>query len=132
MSVHANIVLLRKVPAGFSVSYGHRFTTRRESLLGVLPLGYGDGLPRVLSGKGRVIVNGVYAPLVGAITMDQTMVDLTDVPDVKVYDEAVVLGSAGALSITADEIAELSGTISYEVATRFGQRLPKVYRQTRE
>jgi alanine racemase len=128
MSVRANIVLLRKVPAGFPVSYGHRFITRRESLIGVLPLGYSDGLPRVLSGKGRVIVNGVYAPLVGTITMDQTMVDLTDVPDVREYDEAIVLGSSGTLSITADEIAGLSGTISYEVTTRFGQRLPKVYR----
>jgi alanine racemase len=128
MSVHANIVLLRKVPAGFPVSYGHRFITRRESLIGVLPLGYGDGLPRVLSGKGRVIVNGVYAPLVGAVTMDQTMVDLTDVPGVKEYDEAVILGSDGTLSITADEIAGLADTISYEVTTRFGQRLPKVYR----
>jgi alanine racemase len=127
MSVRANIVLLRKVPAGFPVSYGHRFCTSRESLIGVLPLGYGDGLPRVLSGRGRVIVNGVYAPLVGTITMDQTMVDLTDVPGVEEYDEAVILGSDGTLSITADEIAELAGTISYETTTRFGQRLPKVY-----
>jgi alanine racemase len=128
MSVHANIVLLRRVPAGFPVSYGHSFITQRESLIGVLPLGYADGLPRVLSGRGRVIVNGVYAPLVGAISMDQTMIDLTDVPDVNVYDEAVILGTAGTLSVTADEIAGLAGTISYEVTTRFGQRLPKVYR----
>jgi alanine racemase len=130
MSVRANIVLIRKVPEGFPVSYGHTFLTRRESLIGVLPLGYSDGLPRVLSGRGRVIVNGVYAPLVGTITMDQTMVDLTDVPGVKEYDEAVIMGSDGTLSVTADEIAELAGTISYETTTRFGQRLPKVYKHT--
>ncbi|MDR1496414.1 MAG: alanine racemase [Clostridiales Family XIII bacterium] len=128
MSVRANIVLLRKVPAGFPISYGHTFYTERESLIGVLPLGYSDGLPRVISGRGRVIVNGVYAPLVGTITMDQAMVDLTDVPGVKEYDEAIVVGSDGALSVTADEIAELSGTVNYEVTTRFGQRLPKIYK----
>jgi alanine racemase len=130
MSVHANIVLLRKVPEGFPVSYGRRFHTERESLIGVLPLGYGDGLPRVLSGRGRVIVNGVYAPLVGAVTMDMTMVDLTDAPGVKEYDEVVVMGAEGELSVTADEIARLAGTIGYEVTTRFGQRLPKVYRRS--
>ncbi|MDR2163077.1 MAG: alanine racemase [Clostridiales Family XIII bacterium] len=128
MSVRANIVLVRKVPAGFPVSYGHTFYTERESLIGVIPLGYSDGLPRVISGKGRVIVNGVYAPLVGTISMDQAMVDLTDVPGVKEYDEVIIMGSDGELIITADEIAELSGTISYEVTTRFGQRLPKVYK----
>ncbi|MDR0519388.1 MAG: alanine racemase [Clostridiales Family XIII bacterium] len=127
MSVHANIVLIRKVPAGFPVSYGHTFYTERESLIGVLPLGYGDGLPRVISGKGRVIVNGTYAPLVGTISMDQAMVDLTDVPDVEEYDEAIVMGSDGNLSVTADDIAEWAGTISYEVTCRFGQRLPKIY-----
>jgi alanine racemase len=128
MSVHANVVLIRKVPTGFPVSYGHRFSTKRESLIGVLPLGYSDGLPRIASGKARVIINGVYAPVVGTITMDQTMVDLTDVPGVKEYDEAVILGSEGHLSVTADEIAKLSGTISYEVTTRFSQRLPKVFK----
>jgi len=128
MSVRANIVLIRKVPAGFPIGYGHKFYTKRESLIGVLPLGYGDGLPRIISGKGRIIVNGVYAPLVGTISMDQTMVDLTDVPDVKEYDEVILMGSDGDLSVTADDIAELTGTISYEVTCRFGQRLPKVYK----
>jgi alanine racemase len=128
MSVRANFVLIRSVPAGFPISYGHTFYTERESLIGVLPLGYGDGLPRIISGKGRVIVNGSYAPLIGTITMDMAMIDLTDVPDVKEYDEVVILGSAGDLSIGADEIAQHAGTISYEVLTRFGQRLPKIYK----
>jgi alanine racemase len=126
MSVRASIVLIRKVPAGFPISYGHTFYTERESLIGVLPLGYGDGLPRVLSNRGRVIVKGTYAPIVGRITMDQTMIDLTDVPDVKEYDEAIVMGSDGNLSVTADDIAALADTINYEVTCRFGQRLPKV------
>jgi alanine racemase len=127
MSVRANIVYLKKVPAGFSVSYGKHFTTTRESLIATIPLGYGDGLPRVLSDKGRVIVRGRYAPIVGTICMDQFMIDVTDVPGVTEYDEITIMGEQDGLEITAEEIGALSGTISYEVTCRFGQRLPKVY-----
>jgi alanine racemase len=127
MSVKANIVHLKKVQPGFSVSYGRKFTTQRESLIATLTLGYADGYPRYLSGKGRVIVNGVYAPVAGNICMDQCMVDVTDVPDVKLGDEVVLMGSQGALTILADEIGEKTGTINYEIVCAFGQRLPKVY-----
>jgi alanine racemase len=127
MSVKANIIHLKKVQPGFSVSYGRKFTTGRESLIATLALGYADGYPRYLSGKGRVIVNGVYAPLAGNICMDQCMVDVTDVPDVKLGDEVVIMGSQGGLTILADEIGEKTGTINYEVVCAFGQRLPKVY-----
>jgi len=127
MSVKANIVHLKKVQPGFSVSYGRRFTTGRESLIATLALGYADGYPRYLSGKGRVIVNGVYAPVVGNICMDQCMIDVTDVPDVKLGDEVVLMGSQGGLTILADEIGEKTGTINYEIVCAFGQRLPKVY-----
>ena len=127
MSVKANIVLLKKVGPGFSVSYGRKFTTQRESLIATLALGYADGYPRYLSGKGRVIVNGVYAPVVGNICMDQCMIDVTDVPGVKHGDEVVLMGSQGDLTILADEIGEKTGTINYEIVCAFGQRLPKVY-----
>ncbi|MDF2654000.1 MAG: alanine racemase [Bacillota bacterium] len=127
MSVKANIVHLKEVPTGFSVSYGRKFTTSRESLIATLALGYADGYPRFLSGKGRVIVNGVYAPLAGNICMDQCMVDVTEVPGVKLGDEVVLMGSQGGLTILADEIGEKTGTINYEVVCAFGQRLPKVY-----
>ena len=127
MSVKADIVYLKSVSSGFSVSYGMKYTTRRESLIGTLPLGYADGLPRLLSNNGRVIVNGVYAPIVGSICMDQCMIDVTDVPGVSEYNETVIMGEQGGLGITAEEIAERSGTIPYEVLTRFGQRLPKSY-----
>jgi alanine racemase len=131
MSVKANIVYLKKVPPGFNVSYGRRFTASRESLIATLPLGYADGLPRNLTGKGgRVIINGVFAEIVGSICMDQCMVDVTDVPGIREYDEVVLLGSSGGLEITADEIAEKCGTISYEITCRFGsQRLTRVYIQ---
>jgi alanine racemase len=127
MSIKANIVHLKKVQPGFSVSYGRKFTTQRESLIATLTLGYADGYPRYLSGKGRVIVNGVYAPVVGNICMDQCMVDVTDVPEVKLGDEVVLMGRQGDLEILADEIGEKTGTINYEIVCAFGQRLPKVY-----
>lgn len=128
MTVKADIVYIKKVPANFSVSYGKIFTTERESLLATISVGYADGLPRITSGKERVIVNGVYAPVVGNICMDQCIIDVTDVPDVKVYDEVVLLGTQGDCEISAEEIAINSGTINYEVVTRFGQRLPKIFK----
>jgi alanine racemase len=128
MSVRANIVYLKEVPTGFCVSYGMKWQARRPSLIGTIPLGYADGLPRTLTGNGRVIVNGVYAPIVGTICMDQCMIDVTDVPDVKEYDEVVVMGTQAGLTISAEEIAEKTLTIPYEVLTRFGQRLPKSYK----
>lgn len=127
MSIKANLVYLRHVPAGASVSYGSKFTTQRDSLIAVLPLGYADGLPRAISGKGRILVRGRFAPIVGAICMDQCMADLTDIPEACEYDEAVVMGSQDGAEITAEEIAERSGSINYEVVCRFGQRLPKVF-----
>ena len=127
MSVKANIIHLKKVPPGFSVSYGRKFTTERESLIATLALGYADGYPRYLSGKGRVIANGVYAPVAGNICMDQCMIDVTDVPNVKLGDEVILMGSDGDLSILADEIGDKTGTINYEIVCAFGQRLPKVY-----
>lgn len=128
MSVKSDIVYIKEIPAGASVSYGRKFIAKRDSIIGTLPLGYADGLARVLTGKGRVIVNGQYAPIVGSICMDQCMIDLTDIPGVKEYDEAVIMGRQGDKEITADEIGEKTGTINYEVTCRFGQRLPKVYK----
>lgn len=128
MSVKANIIHLKKVGPGFSVSYGRKFTTERDSLIGTLALGYADGFPRNLSGKGgRVIVNGVYAPIIGNICMDQCMIDVTDVPNVKLGDEVVLIGTQGDKTILADEIADKTGTINYEVTCRFALRLPRVY-----
>ena len=127
MSVKASIVHLKDVPAGFSVSYGRKFTTSRPSKIATIGLGYADGLPRPYSSKANVIVNGVVAPIVGNICMDQCMIDVTDVPNVKKGDEVIVMGSDGKNSITADDIAKATGTINYEITCAFGQRLPKVY-----
>ena len=128
MSVKSDIVYIKKLPPWSGVSYGKKFVTERDSIIGTLPLGYADGLPRMLSGKGRVIVKGEYAPIVGNICMDQCMIDITDIPGVSEYDEVVLMGKQGDKEITAEEIAEKTGTINYEVTCRFGQRLPKVYK----
>ena len=127
MSIKANIVYLKTVPASFSVSYGRRFISSRESKIATIPIGYGDGLPRMTSGKARAIVRGQYVPIAGTICMDICMLDVTDVPDVCEYDEVVLLGEQEGLSITAEEIAANSSTNVYEVTCRFGQRLPRKY-----
>lgn len=127
MSVKANIVYIKTVPPGFTVSYGSHFVTERESVIATLPVGYGDGLPRAMSGKGRILVRGQYAPIVGTICMDMCMADVTDIPGVSEYDEVVLMGEQGGKAISAEEIAENSGTIAYETVCHFGQRLPRRY-----
>ena len=127
MSVKARISLIKKVEAGFSISYGATFTTERESLIGVLPLGYADGLPLSLTNNGHVIIRGAFAPIAGRVCMDAFMVDLTDIPGVSELDEAIVLGADGDREITVDDISKAANSSSYEVLCRFGQRLPKKY-----
>ena len=127
MSVKANIVWLKDVPAGFSVGYGRKYISKKPAKIATLALGYADGYPRPYSPNAKVIVNGVVCPLAGNICMDQCMVDVTAVPDVKVGDEVIVMGSDGVNSITADDIAHATGTINYEITCAFGQRLPKVF-----
>lgn len=127
MSVKANIVHLKDVPAGFSVGYGRKFIAQRPSKIATLALGYADGYPRPYSQHAKVLVKGCEAPVAGNICMDQCMVDVTDVPDVKVGDEVIIMGTDGKNTILADDIAKATGTISYEIVCAFGQRLPKVY-----
>lgn len=127
MSVKANIVHLKDVPENFSVGYGRKFISERPSKIATLALGYADGYPRPYSPVGKVLVNGCVAPIAGNICMDQCMVDVTDVPDVKVGDEVIIIGTDGKNTILADDIAKATGTINYEIVCAFGQRLPKVY-----
>ena len=127
MSVKANIVRLALMPEGTSVSYGRKFIAKRESLIATIPLGYADGFPRPYSQAGRVLVDGVFAPIAGNICMDQCMIDVTDVPGVKVGDEVTIIGGSGENTILADDIGDATGTINYEIVCAFGQRLPKVY-----
>ncbi|MCI2062468.1 MAG: alanine racemase [Eubacteriaceae bacterium] len=127
MQVKANLVKVKDVPSGTSVGYGRKYISRRPSKIATINIGYADGMPRPYSPNAFVIINGVKAPVAGNVCMDQFMVDVTDVPNVKVGDEAIIMGTDGRLSITAEEIAEKTGTINYEVMSCFGLRLPKVY-----
>ncbi|MBQ0017866.1 MAG: alanine racemase [Clostridiales bacterium] len=127
MSVKAEILNLKTVPAGTSVSYGRKFTSNRESKIATIGLGYADGYTRLNSGKIEVLCGGKRCPVVGNICMDQCMVDVTEVEDVKIGDEIVVMGKQGDAEYSADDIAALNGTINYEVTCLFDLRLPKVY-----
>ena len=127
MSVKASIVQLKKVGPDFSVGYGRRFISKRDSLIATIPLGYADGLPRPYSAFAEVLIRGVRAPLAGSICMDQSMIDVTDVPGVQPGDEVILMGSDGTHTILADDIGQATGTINYEIVCAFGQRLPKVY-----
>ena len=127
MSIKANIMHLKEVPAGFSVSYGRKFITDRPSKIATITLGYADGYPRPYSPYAKVLINGVVAPIAGNICMDQCMIDVTDVPDVKLGDEVIIIGSDGKNSITVDDIAKATNTIKYEIMCALGQRLPKKF-----
>ncbi len=127
MSVKATIVHLKDVPENFSVGYGRKYISTKPARIATLALGYADGYPRPYSPNAKVIVNGVVCPVAGNICMDQCMVDVSAVPNVKVGDEVIVMGSDGVNSVTADDIAKATGTISYEICCAFGQRLPKIY-----
>lgn len=127
MSVKANIVHVKDVPENFSVGYGRKYISDKPSRIATIALGYADGYPRPYSAQAKVIVNGVVCPIAGNICMDQCMIDVSRVPDVKVGDEVIIMGSDGVNTILADDIADATGTINYEICCAFGQRLPKVY-----
>ena len=126
LSLHTRIVLLKDVEAGTPLGYGSAFVTARRSRIATLPIGYHDGYRRALSNRGRVLVRGRFAPVVGRVSMDWTLVDVTDIPEARVGDEVVVIGQADGQRITAEELAELCGTISYEITCGIGARVPRV------
>jgi alanine racemase len=130
MSLRTRIALLKTVAAGEKLGYGGTFTVRRDSVIATLPVGYDDGYRRAFSNQGRVIVRGQFAPVVGRVSMDLTLIDVTEVSDVSLDDEVTILGQAGDLSITAEDLAETIGTISYEITCGISSRVPRVYRET--
>lgn len=117
-------IRIQRIDVGDTVGYGRTFTAQRESLIMTLPIGYGDGYPRVLGNRASVLVLGRRAPLVGRVCMDMVMADITDIPDVTEEDEVVLMGRQGDERITPDELAELAGTIPYEIMLAFGARVP--------
>ena len=121
------ITFLKEVSAGVGLSYGHSFRTARPSLVATIPVGYGDGLSRSLSNHFEVLAGGTRCPQVGTITMDQSLVDVTQLRGrVAVGDEIVVIGRQGDESVTADELAAVLGTINYEIVTGISRRVPRI------
>lgn len=127
MTLKARISHLKTVPKGTGISYGQIFVTERESKIATLPIGYADGFTRLLTEKAEVYVNGKRAKIVGKICMDQCMIDITDIEDVKIGDEVVLFGYGKEGYPHIDEVAEKLGTINYEIACMVGRRVPRVY-----
>jgi alanine racemase len=129
LSFKTRVVLVRTLQAGRSVSYGRTFTTSRETKVATIGAGYGDGYPRHLSNVGaEVLIQGRRCPVLGRVTMDQTMVDISGVSGANVGDEVVLIGRQGSEEILASELAQKSGTIAWEIFTGITKRVVRVYR----
>ncbi|HET6893120.1 MAG TPA: alanine racemase, partial [Pyrinomonadaceae bacterium] len=127
MSLRSRIMLLKWVPAGETIGYGCTFEASRKTLVAAVPVGYEDGYMRGLSNRARVIVRGSYAPVVGRVSMDLTIVDVTNVPGVELGDTVTLFGVDGELAIPAEDLAKVAGVFSYEVTCGIGSRVPRVY-----
>ncbi len=126
MSIKSHVAYVKKVGAGFTVSYGSTYVTDKETEIATIPVGYGDGYPRTLSNKGMVLIGGHFAKIIGRVCMDQFMVDVTGL-GVSRGDEVILMGSDGENSITAEEIGDLSGRFNYELVCDINKRVPRVY-----
>ena len=127
MSLKTNVSYVKEVEAGVSIGYGRTFFTKRKSKIATVPVGYADGYSRALSNKAKVIINGTSVPVVGNVCMDQFMVDVTDAGDVKAGDTVILMGEDNGEVISADDIARIENTISYEVLCGVGKRVPRIY-----
>lgn len=127
MSLRTHITQIKTLPADIPVSYGCTYTTKNDTRVATLCAGYADGVPRLLSNKGSVLIKGKRAPIIGRVCMDQFMVDVTHIPEAATGDTATIFGTDGDLTITADEVAATAQTIGYETVCNINRRVPRVY-----
>ncbi|MBA5850706.1 alanine racemase [Clostridium sp. cel8] len=127
MTLKTSIVHIKTLDAGKYVGYGRKFKTCRKTVVATLPIGYADGYSRRLSGKAQVIIHNKFAPVIGNICMDQCMIDVTDIENVNIGDEVILMGEKNDLKFDANNIAAILGTINYEVLCMMSKRLPRVY-----
>ena len=127
MSLKSHVTFVKEVEPGTQVSYGGTYTTDHVTKLATIPVGYADGYPRTLSNKGWVLIHGKKAPIRGRVCMDQFMIDVTDIPEIKKGDEVTLLGSDGEENISADTLGDLSGRFSYELLCGISKRVPRIY-----
>jgi alanine racemase len=128
LSWKTRVLTVKEIAAGQAIGYMGTFVTKAPSRIAVLPVGYADGYPRLLSNRARVILGGEYAPVVGRVSMDLTIVDVSDIPGIAVGDEVVLIGSSNGKSVDAVELARLCESVPYEILCGLSQRVPRVYR----
>lgn len=127
VTLKAKVANVKTIGSGEGVGYGHLFKAEKPTVVGTIPLGYADGYSRLLSNKGYIVVKGAKCPILGKVCMDQFMVDLSGVENPQIGDEAIIYGDGNDGAMTAEDVANMRGTISYEVLTNLGKRLPKIY-----
>lgn len=127
LTLKTQVAYVKEMEEDMYISYGMTFKTERKSIIATLPIGYSDGYSRLLSGKAKVVINGRLAPVVGRICMNQCMVDVTDVGNVNIGDEVILIGEQGNLNIDANYIAEIMGTINYEVICMIKESIPRIF-----
>ena len=128
MTFKTRLLQSKRVPPGSGVGYSHTYVTPRESVIGVLAVGYADGYKRGLQHGAEVLIRGRRAPVVGAICMDLTMIDLTNIPEAQPGDEVTLWGGAGGDIISVNDVARIAQTISYEMLCTVGRRVARIYR----
>ena len=129
MALKSRIIHLKKVTAGFNISYGITYQTNKSTTIATVPIGYADGFNRLLSNRGHMLVHGQRVPIVGRVCMDLTMLDVGNVPDVAIEDDVVVFGQHQNESVTADEMASTLNTINYEIVSTITARVPRIYKK---
>ena len=127
LELKSHIVHIKELEKNRQISYGGTYTITGKTRIATIPVGYGDGYPRSLSNKGWVLLNGKRANIIGRICMDQFMIDITNITDVKIGDEVVLIGKSGSQIITMEDLGEVSGRFNYELACDLGRRIPRVY-----
>ena len=132
MQIKARVAHIKEVPAGCPVSYGSTHITTEPTRIATIPVGYADGYSRLLASRGFMIAKGKKVPVIGRVCMDQTMIDVREVPDLCVGDEVIVLGSEGDARFDADDIAAMTNTINYEVVSTIMARVPRIFLRVRD
>ena len=131
-SFHTRVGLIKELPAGTDISYGRTYHLERHTRIAILTAGYADGIPIELSNQGGVLIQGQRCPILGRVTMDQTIIDVTDIKNVQAGDSAVLIGKSGGSEITATEFSETAGTIPWETLCSVTKRVPRVYVGSRD
>lgn len=127
MELKTQVIFVKTVEAGQGVSYGHTYITQKKTKIATLPIGYADGYPRALSSKGRVLIKGKYAPIIGRVCMGLTMVDVTGIDCVEVGDDVTLIGTQGKNAITVEEVGALSDSFNYEIICGINKRVPRIF-----